>query len=580
MDVRGRIHRRLFGSVRRRRAVGSALLIGSMVGTASFVGMVSAGAAGTNGDQIAFPNTLCVASVNSLNLTQTQDINVQAVVPNDVATSASYDSTIPGGTANLPDNGAGFDISAYQDLNQTYLFRSSSASPPQISATAAQGGATNNGDPVAFNTSFTNEGTTVPITTASWNKDNGGTITYTTASPHGLSATQLIDVSGWPANKDGYNASGAVVHSVPSATTFTFTGRAINISNAVWSGGNITFTTSTPHPFVVGQAVSTVNSAPGGYNQNKDVLSVPSPTQFVIKGPNTDPGAITTKGVVDTLANPGAVGSTLGSVHTLTTVVLSTPNASPGPLVTPDVLVSMAAPNDDATVTSYIAVVTLVATISLGSAVTVCPLPHADPQADGISATLVGAGGPTTSSNPTCRPPDVCATTTTTTTTPAAPTVTNVNPTSGPTGGGTSVTITGTDLTGATDVSFGTTPASFTVDTPTQITATSPAHAPGAVDVTVTTAGGTSGTSANDQFTYVATPTVSSVSPTSGPAGGGTSVMITGADLTGATDVSFGATRGGELHGRQRHADHRDVARARPGAPSTSPSPHRTARAR
>ena len=37
----------------------------------------------------------------------------------------------------------------------------------------------------------------------------------------------------------------------------------------------------------------------------------------------------------------------------------------------------------------------------------------------------------------------------------AAPTVTGISPTSGPTAGGTSVTITGTDLTGATSVKFG-----------------------------------------------------------------------------------------------------------------------------
>jgi hypothetical protein len=66
------------------------------------------------------------------------------------------------------------------------------------------------------------------------------------------------------------------------------------------------------------------------------------------------------------------------------------------------------------------------------------------------------------------------------------------------------VTITGTDLTDATGVSFGATAAaSFTVDNATQITATSPAHAAGPVDITVTTAGGTSATSLSDAFTFV-----------------------------------------------------------------------------
>ena len=81
------------------------------------------------------------------------------------------------------------------------------------------------------------------------------------------------------------------------------------------------------------------------------------------------------------------------------------------------------------------------------------------------------------------------------------------------------VTITGTNLIGATAVNFGGTAATgYTVNSATQITATSPAHAAGTIDVTVTTAGGTSATSAADNFTYVAAPTVTSISPTSGPA--------------------------------------------------------------
>ncbi|SDH59386.1 IPT/TIG domain-containing protein, partial [Pedobacter terrae] len=124
----------------------------------------------------------------------------------------------------------------------------------------------------------------------------------------------------------------------------------------------------------------------------------------------------------------------------------------------------------------------------------------------------------------------------------AAPTVTALSPTSGPTSGGNSVTITGTNFTGATAVTFGATAATgFTVNSATQITATAPAGT-GTVDVRITTTGGTSATSASDQFTYVAAPTVTALSPTSGPTGGGTSVTITGTNFSGATAVTFGAT--------------------------------------
>ena len=83
------------------------------------------------------------------------------------------------------------------------------------------------------------------------------------------------------------------------------------------------------------------------------------------------------------------------------------------------------------------------------------------------------------------------------------PAVTSISPTSGPTGGGTTVTVNGTNFTGATKVMFGATAAtSFTVS-PTQITAVSPRHAAAIVNITVTTPGGTSANVAGDQYTYV-----------------------------------------------------------------------------
>ena len=102
------------------------------------------------------------------------------------------------------------------------------------------------------------------------------------------------------------------------------------------------------------------------------------------------------------------------------------------------------------------------------------------------------------------------------------PQVTNVSPASGGSNGGTTVAISGAGFTGATTVSFGSTPAlSFTVNSATSITAVSPSGTPGTVDVTVTTPSGTSPTSVNDQFTYLApAPTVSGVSPSSGPVAG------------------------------------------------------------
>jgi PKD repeat protein len=114
------------------------------------------------------------------------------------------------------------------------------------------------------------------------------------------------------------------------------------------------------------------------------------------------------------------------------------------------------------------------------------------------------------------------------------PTIRSFDPTSGPVG--TSVTITGTDFTGATNVAFNGTPAGFTVQSATSIIASVPAGATSG-PLTVTTASGT-GTSASPFTVTVApAPTIGSFTPTSGPAG--TSVDILGTSFTGASAVTF-----------------------------------------
>jgi IPT/TIG domain len=69
----------------------------------------------------------------------------------------------------------------------------------------------------------------------------------------------------------------------------------------------------------------------------------------------------------------------------------------------------------------------------------------------------------------------------------SGPTVTKVSPSAGSPSGGASVSITGTNFTGATAVKFGSIDAtSYTVNSATFITATAPANSAGTVDVTVT----------------------------------------------------------------------------------------------
>ncbi|MGW0616268.1 IPT/TIG domain-containing protein [Streptomyces sp. NPDC002765] len=119
------------------------------------------------------------------------------------------------------------------------------------------------------------------------------------------------------------------------------------------------------------------------------------------------------------------------------------------------------------------------------------------------------------------------------------PTISTISPLQGPTTGSTTVTLTGTGMTGSTAVRFGSTNAtSFTVNSATQITAVSPPHAAGATAVTVVNP---TGTSNSVTFTYVAAPTpvVTGLAPSNGPTSGGTSVTLTGTGFTGATAVTF-----------------------------------------
>lgn len=129
---------------------------------------------------------------------------------------------------------------------------------------------------------------------------------------------------------------------------------------------------------------------------------------------------------------------------------------------------------------------------------------------------------------------------------PVAPTVSTVSPASGTTAGGTAVTITGTGFQSGASVSFGGTNAtSVTFNSANQLTATTPARAAGAVTVTVTNPGGLNGSKAS-AYTFVApvapSPTITTVSPSSGTTAGGTTVVITGTNFQNGATVTFGGT--------------------------------------
>ncbi|WP_405687556.1 IPT/TIG domain-containing protein [Streptomyces sp. NBC_00057] len=120
-----------------------------------------------------------------------------------------------------------------------------------------------------------------------------------------------------------------------------------------------------------------------------------------------------------------------------------------------------------------------------------------------------------------------------------APFESSLSATSGPLGGGNSITVNGTGLSTATSVSFGAVTATPTVISDSQVSVTVPAGAAaGTVSVSVTTAGGTNN---GLSYTYIDNPTITAIAPNSGPASGGTAVTITGTNFDTTDSVTFGA---------------------------------------
>ena len=106
------------------------------------------------------------------------------------------------------------------------------------------------------------------------------------------------------------------------------------------------------------------------------------------------------------------------------------------------------------------------------------------------------------------------------------------------------MTVSGSALSGATEVYFGTTTVTTTIVVNaggTQLTVKSPTGTSGtSVNVQVVTPGGESAAVPADLFTYG--PTITSLCRTSGPVTGGTKVTITGTGFTTVHSVKFGTT--------------------------------------
>ena len=131
------------------------------------------------------------------------------------------------------------------------------------------------------------------------------------------------------------------------------------------------------------------------------------------------------------------------------------------------------------------------------------------------------------------------------------PNISGILPSTGPATGGTVVTITGSRLTGASLVLFGSKPGTkLTVLSATQVRVTTPASTvSGPLPVRVVTPSGSSPVADGKVFTYGAldVPLITTLTPSTGPTEGGIPLTVTGLRLGDATGVSFGAVPGTDV---------------------------------
>ncbi|MCE0539506.1 IPT/TIG domain-containing protein [Kineosporia rhizophila] len=388
-----------------------------------------------------------------------------------------------------------------------------------------------------------------------------GTTVPPTPAVTGISPIRGSEAGGTSVTVTGTGFLGTTDVRFGSTSATSYTINSLTSITAVAPPG-----TSTVDVRVVNPTASSANTAADDYTYvPKPVITAMNPT----RGPTAGGTSVTITGTNLTGATGVSFGGTAAtsfSVDSATQITAVAPAGSAGPV---DVRVNTSGGQSDVVTAdeyTYVAVPTVsglspsVGDLAGGTSVTISGTGLANATAvkfgNASAAITANTGTSITVTAPagSAGTVDVAVTTAggTSANTSAdnftyvtQPTVTNVAPSSGPSAGGTSVTITGTGfagLTGAAAVKFGNANAtSYTVNSPTSITAIAPAGTAGTIDITVTNPSGTSSASAADQFTYIALPTVTNVSPSAGPTAGGTPVTITGTGFTGASAVSFGA---------------------------------------
>ena len=392
------------------------------------------------------------------------------------------------------------------------------ATPPQVTGLSTHAGSTLGGNPITITGSGFNSVSAVMFDTTlvtSYTVNSSSSITVTTpAHAAGTVDVTVVTMLGSSSRSPNDQFTFQVPTGLPTIT-------GVSPGTATLSGGTpITIT---------GSNFTNVTSVLVGNTPALNV-SVTSPTTISAIAPSqstagqVDVRVITTAGTSSTSAADTLIYTTPVLPPAVTGLSVSSGSTAGGNSVT---LIG----TNFANVSSIHVGSTLVSTYTVNSTSSLTLVMPAAVSAGAVDVTVTNSAG-TSGLSPADQYTYVSP----------APVVSGLSVTSGYSTGGTPVTITGLNLAGATAVWFGSLAAtSFRLNSPTSITAISPAAPVGTVEITVQTPNGISATSAADRFTYLTPPpTVTGLSVNSGLITGGATVVISGTQLPTATGVLFG----------------------------------------
>lgn len=178
---------------------------------------------------------------------------------------------------------------------------------------------------VPTDTTFTFNAEAASIKNVSYKTLANGVATIETTTPHGLVTGSQVTLAGVDSVFDGtYTISGT-----PTSSTFTFAKTRIpprSVVGAILVSNIATLTTSEPHQFILGEAV-TVTGIDENFNKTAAIITnIPAPNQFSYAATRTNARPIISKAMTNdvvSLTTSGAHGFLVGESVNVTGVDLS-----------------------------------------------------------------------------------------------------------------------------------------------------------------------------------------------------------------------------------------------------------------